>query len=246
MIVRLPYFLAALLLCGAAASPARAQDGKKALAELHGTWKITALEANGQPAETVPNMPHWVIKDAEVRYGGTKLADLSVDGNASPRSMDLTFADPKRVFEAIYTIEGNTLKICVNTITDGVKERPGDFTTEDKAGRRLLTLTRLKAGAGDGTADAAGFIGIQIRVDKDTKAVEIGGVLKGTPAEKAGLKQDDVLVKVGTEDAGSLKGVVDAIRELRPGADVTIRVRRGDKEQDVKVRVGVMPFFLFG
>jgi uncharacterized protein (TIGR03067 family) len=247
MVLRLAQAVAVVVLCGTAGPPAAAQEANKAPAELQGTWKIVSLEVDGErEPELDLRMPRWVIKGTQVRFGGEKLADLAVTGTASPRSLDLTFVRPKkRVLEAVYKVEGDTLTICVNTLTDGVKERPDGFATKDKAGRRVLILQRQKDGTDDGSANAPGFVGIMIRMDDETKAVSIGDVIEGTPAEKAGLKKDDVLLRLGTDAVTDLKNTVETIRQVRPGSDLTVRVRRGDKEQDVKVKVGVMPFFLF-
>jgi hypothetical protein len=44
-----------------------------------------------------------------------------------------------------------------------------------------------------------------------------------------------------------LASAVEAVRATTPGADLVFRVRRGDKEMDVTVKVGVIPFqFLVG
>ncbi len=62
-------------------------------------------------------------------------------------------------------------------------------------------------------------------------------------AQKAGLKKDDIIAKIGVTAPGTLREAFDQVRQLRPGTDLTVRVRRGKKEQDIRVRVGVVPFF---
>jgi len=47
-----------------------------------------------------------------------------------------------------------------------------------------------------------------------------------------------------TDDATDLQTTVRTIRQVKPGTELTLRIRRGEKEQDVKVKVGVLPFFL--
>jgi S1-C subfamily serine protease len=142
-------------------------------------------------------------------------------------------------------VDGDTLKISVNRRDAGVKERPLDFETKDNPGRRLLILKREKAGADDGTKDAPGFVGMQITLDKDTNKVLVTGLIEGSPAKKSGLKKDDAVLRVGTTDASDLKTTIDAVRLVRPGSDLTLRVERDGKELDIRIRVGVLPFFLF-
>src|SRR4051812_31523339 len=98
----------------AAVSPALAQEPKKVPAELQGTWKLMSVEAGGEAVEFPANLPRWVIKADQVVYGREPLARLTVNPESSPRSMDLHFVESKRDLEAIYAIDGDTLKICVN------------------------------------------------------------------------------------------------------------------------------------
>ena len=83
---------------------------------------------------------------------------------------------------------------------------------------------------------------MQLRANDKTKEVQIVETIKDSPARKAGFKKDDVLLKIGDAAAGNLKETVDLVRQLKPGSDVTLRVRRAGKEQDITVKVGVAPF----
>src|SRR5260370_394548 len=75
------------------------------------------------------------------------------------------------------------------------------------------------------------------------KRVTMGVVTEGAPAKKAGVKKDDVLLKVGAEAATGVRQVVALVRRAAPGSELTLRVKRGGKEQDIAVKVGVLPFF---
>ncbi len=230
-----------LILWLAADSPARGQDSKKALAALQGTWKLRSVEREGKTEETARLAP-WVIRENKVLYGGTELAVLTVEPATSPASIDLTFLKPKRSLEGIFTVEKDTLKICVNQESEGVKDRPLDFTTEGKANLRLLVFERTEPGPA--TEGAAGFVGLQLRADPDRMEVHVAELIPGGPAQTAGLKKHDVLVKVGGGEATDLRTVVETVRQVRPGDQLTFRVRRDGKEQDIPVRVGVIPFYV--
>jgi S1-C subfamily serine protease len=73
----------------------------------------------------------------------------------------------------------------------------------------------------------SGAIGIQYRFEEGE--VIIIDVVKGSPAEKAGLKKDVVLVKVNNVVAESTTAVTDEITRFEPGSG---------KEQTVDVLVG--------
>lgn len=235
---RVLYLVLGLVFLSADGTAAGSNKDAKGLA---GTWKLVGFEVKGTPQE-FPALPRWVIKSDKVYYGGEELAALTVDAATMPRSIDLNFVKQKRVHEGIYSVEGDTLKICVSRITEGVKERPSSFTTEGKPDWRLLVFQREKAGA-DELEGVGGFVGIQLRVTKD-KQVGIADVLKGMAAEKAGLQKDDILLKIGAADATGVQQTVDLVRQAKPGSELTIRVKRGEKEHDFRVKVGVPPFFL--
>jgi C-terminal processing protease CtpA/Prc len=87
-----------------------------------------------------------------------------------------------------------------------------------------------------------GSIGVQIRID-DGKIVVVEPI-KGSPAEKAGLKPDDVIVKIDdfkvkdnvTEE--DLSATVKEITKHKPGDKIKIGIKRGDKDMTIEVTVG--------
>lgn len=85
-----------------------------------------------------------------------------------------------------------------------------------------------------------GMIGIQIKLDtenKDGKLV-IVDVKSDSPADKAGLKKDDVIIKVGDKPADDLNDTVKEIVSKKPGTKIKIVVKRDGKEKTIEVEVG--------
>jgi uncharacterized protein (TIGR03067 family) len=236
--------LIGMLVLVATASPSLAQEARKIPAELQGHWKLAILGFEGREIKMRDNMPCWVIKADQVAFGGEPLARLIVDPATTPPILDVCYVDSARVFEAVYAVEGDRLKICVNQRTQGVKERPLDFVTEGHPERRLLIFQRQEEAAGDGSANSPGYVGIEFGVKAKEKTVFIAEVLPKSPAQKAGLKKDDIVAKIGATAPSTVREAFDQVRQARPGTDLTVRVRRGDKEQDISVRVRVVPFIL--
>jgi uncharacterized protein (TIGR03067 family) len=225
---------------------AKAADdaAKEKLAPLQGGWKLESLESEGKPADLLDTSFWWYIKGDKVLYAGKELATLTVDPGTSPKCFDLSFLDPKRHLEGIYTLEDDTLKICVNTAAEGAKERPGEFSTKDKPGIRILTFKRDKDRKADSLEGLSAFIGIQIKFDDETKEVIVVDAIPGSPAEKAGLKKDDIFLKVGDQEPKDLKSAVAMIRRVKPGSELTLTVKRDGKEKEITVKAGVVPFYL--
>jgi S1-C subfamily serine protease len=74
------------------------------------------------------------------------------------------------------------------------------------------------------------------------RGVVVDATIDKSPAQAAGLKKDDVLLKVGGRDVSDLQAAVDAVRAARPGGKLEVRVRRGEKETELTVRAGLLPF----
>jgi uncharacterized protein (TIGR03067 family) len=211
--------------------------------DLQGTWKLVSVEADGKAADPIGGgHPKWVIKEEKVYYGGAEIAGMTVDASTSPRVLDLKFRDPERTYEGVYLVEKGTLKICVNRQTEGTKDRPGMFSTKDQSEWRLLVFEKVNDEKGDATEGLAGFIGLALQNDAEKKEVVVVSPLKDAPADRAGIKKDDVILKVGGVTAIDLPSAINAVRKAKPGEQLNFLVRRGKEETTITVKVGVLPF----
>jgi uncharacterized protein (TIGR03067 family) len=220
-------------------SDASAKNGP---AELQGNWRLLSVEINGQDLDLAGNQPKWVIKGSKVHYGGEELTRLTADPAATPKILDLAFLKPKKVYEGIYSVDQDTLKVCLNNQTEGVKERPQEFSTKDKGNWRLLVFKRDKSEQADQTEGLSGYIGVALRFDQDRHEVIVNEAIAGSPAKKAGLQKDDVILKIAGAAPTGLRSAVDMVRQTKPGSQLALRVGRGGKETDMLIKVGIMPF----
>lgn len=74
-------------------------------------------------------------------------------------------------------------------------------------------------------------------LEKNT-GVLIVEVLEDTPAEKAGLKSGDVILKMDGEDVENNVSFRNAVSFIKPGTKIKLTVLRGDKEKEITVKVG--------
>ncbi len=83
----------------------------------------------------------------------------------------------------------------------------------------------------DTTRGSFGGVGMNLTQDEDTKQIKVYKVLPGTPAEKAGIEDEDILLKVDGEDVSGqdLDSVVLKVRG-KEGSTVNLEFKRGDKE----------------
>jgi hypothetical protein len=67
--------------------------------------------------------------------------------------------------------------------------------------------------------------------------VKVAGVTPGSPAEKAGVKEGDVLLKVNDQDIANLQGFAAILRGLAPGQTIKVVLGRGGRDQTIEVTV---------
>jgi serine protease Do len=83
------------------------------------------------------------------------------------------------------------------------------------------------------------YIGVQL--DEESVECRIAKVEKDSPAEKAGLRPDDVVVSLGKDKIEDLEDFLAIINKRKPGDELPIRVRRGKEVLELKVVVGRHP-----
>lgn len=70
---------------------------------------------------------------------------------------------------------------------------------------------------------------------KDDKGVFISEVLRGTAAEKAGLKSNDILVGIGDEEVTSMNKLKQILLKYKTGDTVKLKVHRDGKNVDLNL-----------
>ncbi len=63
-------------------------------------------------------------------------------------------------------------------------------------------------------------------------------VVDGSPADKAGLKADDIIMQIGDKPLGEEYSFINALFNYQPGDNVQIEVARGDKTLELMVTLG--------
>ncbi|MDP7016632.1 MAG: trypsin-like peptidase domain-containing protein [Pirellulaceae bacterium] len=72
----------------------------------------------------------------------------------------------------------------------------------------------------------------------DSENAEIVGVGKDSPAEKAGVKEGDVVLEFGGDEIENFAALVEAVNSRRPGQRVTVVVQRGDEKIRLRLVIG--------
>jgi Do/DeqQ family serine protease len=75
----------------------------------------------------------------------------------------------------------------------------------------------------------------------DAKGAIIAGVLRGGPADKAGVKPGDVLLAIEGKAVDDPQSMLNLVAELAPGESAKLRLRRGHEPIELAVAVGKRP-----
>jgi serine protease Do len=141
---------------------------------------------------------------------------------------------------------GEVIGINTLIITRGVPQSAGvGFAVPINVAKEILPQLRSRGKV------VRGWMGVSIQAlsddmartyrMKDNKGALISDVTSDSPAEKAGLKADDVVVGVdgrAIEDNGDLSRYIAA---KAPGTTVNLRLLRGGTEQTIAVTLGTFP-----
>ncbi len=76
---------------------------------------------------------------------------------------------------------------------------------------------------------------------RSTDGALIAGVVRGGPADRAGVKPGDILLAVEGKTVRDPSGMLNLIAALQPGKLARLRLLRNQKEVDYSVEVGRRP-----
>lgn len=73
---------------------------------------------------------------------------------------------------------------------------------------------------------------------REPRGVVISKVVEGSPAEKAGLRKDDVVLRFNGEEVTSVRKLSRQISEVAPDHAARLTISRGGSEQEISVTIG--------
>lgn len=82
------------------------------------------------------------------------------------------------------------------------------------------------------------YLGTVPDMSENPGGVRLTGVRAGSPADVAGLRAGDVIIKIGEHEVADLYDMTDALRAHEPGDTVWLVARRGDAELRLLVTFG--------
>ena len=125
---------------------------------------------------------------------------------------------------------------------DGLTEVVVYTTDEDAAADEGTHVAIMARVSGDDQADPnRGWLGIALGDASDVDGVVVHNVVRDSPAEAAGLKQNDIILSINGQTVHDYKAAVDAIRAIGPGGVAAITVNRGGQTLTLNATLSSRP-----
>ncbi|MCY7361816.1 MAG: M28 family peptidase, partial [Ignavibacteria bacterium] len=70
------------------------------------------------------------------------------------------------------------------------------------------------------------------------EGMKLAGVKEGSPAEKGGLKAEDIIIKFGAKDVKNIYDYMYAMGEYKPGEEADVIVLRNNEKVNLKIVLG--------
>ena len=75
----------------------------------------------------------------------------------------------------------------------------------------------------------------------DIRGALIAGVMRGSPADQAGIRPGDILLMISGKPVSNAQGMLELIAGLTPGSQAPLKMRRQGKEFDLSVAIAKRP-----
>jgi serine protease Do len=90
----------------------------------------------------------------------------------------------------------------------------------------------------------SGYLGVML--EEAQGGAKVKTVAPNSPASKCGIKVDDVVTHVNKKAIVDAESLVNAVGRYKPGAEITLKIRRGDERLELKAKLATRPPFLLG
>ena len=118
-------------------------------------------------------------------------------------------------------------------LVTALANRRGPLTFQELPAQLPLQASNSSSASGYGA-----YLGTVPDLTGTPGGVRLVGVRAGSPAEKAGLRGDDIITRIGGMETPDLQAMTDALRSHYPGDTVEIVVRRGAAVTTLRATLG--------
>jgi hypothetical protein len=128
----------------------------------------------------------------------------------------------------------DVVKMSVELVDDLLQMPKSQYVDAADKGSMMSPMMAGTGGEVEGRRASLGVIP-EYGEEEDGKGVKIAGTTGGTPAEKAGLRSGDVLLKLGDKPTSTLMELSGVLASHKPGDKVKLVYRRGAKQMEADI-----------
>lgn len=181
---------------------------------------LTAAESSGSNAESLEGL---LQTDAAINEGNSGGPLVNLKGQVI--GMNTAMAAKGQAEGLGFAIPINSLKAAIDSI-----KKTGKIIRPYLGIRYIMVDQKIAAIKGMNEDK-----GVLVAGDQTNNQA---AVVKDSPADKAGIKEGDVILKINGDEISQDNPLVGLLGKHQPGDEVTLRVLRDGKEMDVKVKLG--------
>jgi Do/DeqQ family serine protease len=183
---------------------------------------ISALGRNHLGINTFEN---FIQTDAAINPGNSGGALVDANGNLLG------------INTAIYSRSGGSLGIGFAIPVSLAKQVLQDLVKDGAVTRAWIGIEPQ-----DLTPELAEALKVKpLSENEDAAGVVVTGLMQGGPADKAGIKTGDIVVKVASKPVGNTAQAITLIAGQKPNTPITIQVIRNGKTIDLRVTPSTRP-----
>ena len=104
---------------------------------------------------------------------------------------------------------------------------------------RILTILAVLVLGVQDAPRKRGFLGTSLM--EDGAYLKVGRVVPGSPAERAGLMVDDLIVKLDDEKVTTVAAFTKGMQDRGAGVEIRLSVKRRDETLEIKITLGIHP-----
>jgi S1-C subfamily serine protease len=105
----------------------------------------------------------------------------------------------------------------------------------------LAEPPQKRAWLGVSVRDVDPTIALQLGLKSNATGALVAGVIPGSPAAGAGIQTGDVIVAIAGHTITSANGLTNALTDLNPGQQVTVKLIRSHGTRDIDVTLSNRP-----
>lgn len=104
----------------------------------------------------------------------------------------------------------------------------------------LAAISHARA-ADSASNEAPGWLGLRLADSAESSGVRVRGIIEGSPADEARVRAKDTILAVDGAAVSAPAELMARVRAMEPGSLVTLSVKRGSQEFELRMTLGARP-----